>query len=377
MKKLRILVFASSRADYSLLKWILIKKNTGISFDFISSSITKNKNHILKTIENDKIRLSNLIKLSSSDTHSDRSSNILKIIRSISNQFEKINYSYLLILGDRYEVFASAIAANNFQIPIIHLSGGLLSLGSQDEYYRHSITKLSTYHFTTSKKSRKRVIQMGEEPSRVFNYGSLGIESIKNTKFINRKIIYKKLGINLLENIILITFHPNTDDGNQNEIDHILLALKKIENTSLVFTPPNFDPGYKDIIFKIKTFVNAKKNAYYLVDLKDTYYLSILKLSKIILGNSSSGFYQAPYLKVPTLNIGNRQMGREGCQSIISIKSSSKEILKYCSMILNKKIKFSFNNFPYGNGNTSKKIISKIKKLPKENKVKNFFNLDF
>ena len=145
----------------------------------------------------------------------------------------------------------------------------------------------------------------------------MGIESIKNTKFINRKIIYKKLGINLLENIILITFHPNTDDGNQNEIDHILLALKKIENTSLVFTPPNFDPGYKDIIFKIKTFVNAK-NAYYLVDLKDTYYLSILKLSKIILGNSSSGFYQAPYLKVPTLNIGNRQMGR-GDVKVLSV----------------------------------------------------------
>ena len=236
------------------------------------------------------------------------------------------HFDYMLILGDRFEVFASAIAANNFLLPIIHLSGGLLSLGSQDEYYRHAITKLSSFHFTTSEMSKKRVIQMGEQPSRVFNYGSLGVEAVKKNKYLSKSQLEHSLGIKILNKCIIVTLHPETVTGHTAEISNLIDALKKIIGVTIIFTSPNFDPGYKNIISEIKKFIKLNKNFHYFNNLNDQEYLSLIKLSNIVLGNSSSGFYQAPILRVPTINIGDRQLGRETCESIISIKSNTKDI---------------------------------------------------
>ena len=375
MTKIKILVFASSRADYSLLQWLFNKQNNLIKFELVISFSKKN-NNFSSSQNNNKVRIVKYIKLLSTFNKIIRYENITKIIKEVSKIFITKKYDYFLVLGDRYEVFAATISANNFQIPIIHLSGGLLSMGSQDEFYRHAITKMAFFHFTTSNQSKKRVIQMGEEPSRVFNYGSLGVESIKSTKLINKKEIQKSRGIVFLNKCILITVHPNTSNSKKKEIDIILTAIKKIDQTTFVFTSPNFDPGYADIIQKIKKFIKFNDNSYYFDDLTHQEYLSIMKLSDIVLGNSSSGFYQAPFMKVPTINIGDRQKGRESCGSIIDTKVSIKDIYSKCIKILFNKNKIDFTNFPYGNGNTSEKIINRIIKLPKYKKIKVFFNLN-
>lgn len=375
MKKIKILVFASSRADYSLLKWLFSKPNNQIKFDLVTSFPEKNKN--FSSIDKDKVKIVKSINLLSTLDEITRYENIIKIIKKVSKTLITNKYNYFLVLGDRYEVFAATIAANNFQTPIIHLSGGLLSLGSQDDFYRHAITKMALLHFTTSNQSKRRVIQMGEEPSRVFNYGSLGVESIKRTKLITKKDIQTSLRIKFQIKCILITVHPNTSNPKKNEIDIILKAINKIDQTTFVFTSPNFDPGYIDIIKKIKKFVKSNNNSYYFDDLTHQEYLSIMKLSDIVLGNSSSGFYQAPFMKVPTINIGDRQKGRESCDSIIDAKISIKDIYSKCIKVLFNNNKIDFRNFPYGDGNTSKRIIDRIIKLPKFKKIKNFFNINF
>ena len=376
MINLKILVFCSSRADYSLIKWLLKVKNSNIKFSLIISSNQKNKKSLTENIKKDEIQIYKLINLSSGDSNLTRSNNISIIINNLAKIIKSNHFDYMLILGDRFEVFASAIAANNFLLPIIHLSGGLLSLGSQDEYYRHAITKLSSFHFTTSEMSKKRVIQMGEQPSRVFNYGSLGVEAVKKNKYLSKSQLEHSLGIKILNKCIIVTLHPETVTGHTAEISNLIDALKKIIGVTIIFTSPNFDPGYKNIISEIKKFIKLNKNFHYFNNLNDQEYLSLIKLSNIVLGNSSSGFYQAPILRVPTINIGDRQLGRETCESIISIKSNTKDIYNNCKLILDDKKEISFKNFPYGRGNTSKKILNRLKKLPK-NKLKNFFDINF
>ncbi len=375
MKKIKILVFTSSRADFSLLKYILLSKHQSIKFHLVISSPTNSKKQMINKVNSENIKIYESIIIKNPSNNNCRLKNINFILQKMGGIFERHKFDFFLGLGDRYETFAAVISANNFQIPIIHLSGGLLSFGSHDEFYRHAITKLATFHFTTSENSRKRVIQMGESPKRVFNYGSLGVEATKKFKFFSKSQIQKRFNFKLNKICILVTVHPNTSDSKIKEVDPILKALKKLNDVSIIFTSPNNDPGFKYIVFKLKKFISMHKNSHYLDKISDEEYLSILKFSNLVLGNSSSGIYQAPYLGVPTLNIGNRQEGRESPKSVINSKISENDIYIKCISILNKNIQVNFKNFPYGKGNTSEKIIKKIASLHRANYIKKFYDL--
>ena len=281
----------------------------------------------------------------------------------------------------RYEIFSFAVSCLFLNIPIAHIFGGELTQGAFDDTIRHSISKMSMFHFVSNEKYRKRVIQLGEDPKRVFNVGGISVDNVLNSKKLNRLDIEKKLNFKFFEKNILVTFHPETLEL-QNTIRNfkiILNSLQKIKNTLFIFTYPNADTNNTDISKMIEKFVyNNTTISISFKNLGRVLYLSILQEVDCILGNSSSGILEAPALKTPTINMGERQSGREMASSIIRCKYNSTSIINSIKKIKSEnflKKLISINN-PYGNGGSSNKIYSIVKKisLPTSNK-KIFFDL--
>ena len=259
------------------------------------------------------------------------------------------------------------IASYFLNIPIAHIHGGESTHASIDEGIRHSITKMSWLHFVATNKYKKRIIQLGENPSKVHNVGSLGVENIKKITLIKKNKLEKLLNIKLNKKNLLITYHPETLNKIKSidSIREILKSLENLQNTFLIFTAPNADSGNYAIKKEIKKFVkkNINKSAFF-DSLGTTNYLSLLKLVNGIVGNSSSGIIEAPSLKVGTINIGDRQKGREMSNSIINCKPIKKEVDKALKLLFsqkfNTKLKKSFNK--YEKNDTSISILQKISK---------------
>ena len=247
------------------------------------------------------------------------------------------------------------------------------------------MTKLSTYHFVGTENFRERVIQMGEEPNRVFNVGDLAISNIKNTKLLSRKQLEKKLNIKLIENLILITYHPVTNEKGRNTfyLKELLKALSKIKNYQLIFTYPNIDSENLSLIRLIDEFIQINDNSYAFKSLGILKYLSLVSLCKTVIGNSSSGLIEVPEFSIPTINIGNRQMGRMQGNTIINCEAKyttiNKSINKALSNEFQEFVKSKGNN-PYSTRNdTVKLIVGHIKKLLKNknfSKSKEFYDLN-
>jgi len=283
----------------------------------------------------------------------------------------------LVVLGDRFEILSASFAALSQNIPIAHIHGGESTFGSIDEAIRHSITKMSTFHFAATKKYKKRIVQMGENPKRVFLVGSLGVERIKKTKLFSKSNLEKKIRFKFGKKNILTTFHPETlvDKTRKNAFKFLLQSLKKIKDTTVIFTLPNADTGSDAIIKMIKNFTKLNKKKYKVFkSMGDKLYLSTMKYSDLVLGNSSSGIIEAPSFKIPTINVGDRQQGRVQAKSIINSKLNQSSISKNIKIALSKKIKI--NNFknPYELKNTSEKIFKILKKTKIRNIVKKKFN---
>jgi len=251
-----------------------------------------------------------------------------------------------------------------------------------DEGIRHCITKLSYLHFTSTEEYRKRVIQLGEDPQRVFNVGALGIDNIKKMKLLTKDEIESKLGIKFKSKNLLITYHPVTlkKDESEKEFKALLNVLKELEDTLLIFTKPNADTEGRKIIKLIEEFVKENGDkAVVFTSLGQLNYLSIMQYVDAVVGNSSSGIIEAPSLKVPTINIGDRQKGRIRAESVIDCKGTEDEIKKAINIIYDenfrKKVKDVKN--PYGDGNSAKRI-KEILKTYKINSIeKSFYNINF
>jgi GDP/UDP-N,N'-diacetylbacillosamine 2-epimerase (hydrolysing) len=286
----------------------------------------------------------------------------------------------LLILGDRFEVFAAATACLVTRTPIGHIHGGETTEGLLDEAFRHSISKMSQIHFVAAEEYKNRVVQLGEHPRNVHLVGGLGVDIIKNLKPHAKEKLENELGVVFRERNLLITFHPVTleDDTSESYMNHLLSALSALEDTTLIFTMPNADTGSKNIFKIIENFVEKNENAYSFISLGSQTYLSLLSYVDAVVGNSSSGLTEAPSLGVGTINIGERQSGRLKAGSVIDCEPTQKDISRAFSVLHSDEYQDGLRSVinPYGEGGASARIVRIIKEVELENiLIKRFYDV--
>ena len=346
LNKIKVCVISTSRADYGLLRNTILKIHfdKDFSLDLLITGSHNNKTfgNSISEIEKDNILFTHI-----SFPKSLTSVNIFKtsFSKKIVEFFDISNPDIILLLGDRLETFLIASIAYIQKIPIAHISGGELTIGSLDDGFRHAITKLSYFHFVSNKKYHKRVLQLGEEKKRIFITGNLASENIRNLKLIGKSQIEKFYNIKLMNKIIIITYHPMTLQKNYTaeDFDQLLIALKHFDNIQYIFTSPNIDKGHELINDKIQSFLSFNKSrGHYIKNLGQLNYFSLIKISNCVIGNSSSGIIEVPMLGKQSINIGDRQKGRIIPSSVISCKPYSKAIIRSINQIYyNKKKNYS------------------------------------
>lgn len=381
MKKIKLAVVTGSRADYGLLSYFLkeAKKHYDLNLIVTGAHLKKDFGNTLDYIQKDKIKISKKIDIKIKDGKGAVANSISIGIKKFNKFFEKSSFDFIILLGDRYEIFSCAISAAIIRIPIIHLHGGEVTTNSYDEYFRHSISIFSQYHFVSAKKYYNRLIQLGNNPKNIFLVGGLGAANIKKIKFLSRKKLKKKLNIDFKTNNIFFIYHPETLEKNYgiNGLINSLDVLSEFKNLNIFISSTNADSQYKKFHMIINKFAKLNKNFKILNTLKHEEYLSLLRHMDGIIGNSSSGILEAPSLKIPTLNIGGRQDGRLRAKSILDCSYHKEEIKLKINKILKFKNNKNLYNNPYDHGDSVKKIISKIKTLKKNiSKNKAFFDLN-
>jgi UDP-N-acetylglucosamine 2-epimerase (non-hydrolysing)/GDP/UDP-N,N'-diacetylbacillosamine 2-epimerase (hydrolysing) len=290
-----------------------------------------------------------------------------KGLMGFAKAYERLRPDILVVLGDRFEILAAVSAAIPFRIPVAHISGGESTEGAIDEPIRHAITKMSHVHFTTTELYRKRVIQMGEDPDNVYSFGAPGIDSIFKLSLMNRERLCETLGIASDKRLGVVTYHPVTleKDTAQLQISEVLKAIEAFSEIFWVFTLPNADTGGRIIIKKIEDFIaEHRQQGKLFSSLGQLVYLSLMKQVDIMVGNSSSGLLEAPSFELPVVNIGDRQRGRVRASNVIDIPDCRENLIKEAirnglSNDFRKSLKGLKN--PYGEGDTSAKIIAKLK----------------
>ncbi len=288
-----------------------------------------------------------------------------------------------VILGDRYEMMAFTIALMNERIPIAHLNGGEVTSGILDEMYRHCITKMSTLHFVNCEVHRKRVIQLGELPERVFNVGDICVDNILNTKILSSSELEKDLDIKIQQaSLVVVTFHPVTMENNSMEqLENMLSVIKEHNSYTYIFTKANSDSEGQNINRRIEEFVHNNLNCKFIDSLGRVKYLSLLNYAILVMGNSSSGIYEVPFFHIPTINIGNRQKDRLHGETVIDCGSEIDEIehafQKSISKEFTDKCKKEENIF--GDGHAAQKIVTIICKVLEKgiSPEKSFYDVDF
>jgi len=380
----KIVILTTSRADYGLLYNLIKlfqknKKKYDLKLIVSGSHLSKKHGFTINEIKKDNLKIYSTIKILKEDKIKNEmiySSN--KIISKFSDNLSKINPKLVIILGDRFEVFGAAYASFILKIPIAHISGGDVTMGAQDDVFRHCITKMSWWHFVSNSVSKKRVIQLGENPNRVFNVGSLGADMISNIKFFTKKYIENKTGIKFVKKNIFITFHPETLSITKTTdmLKEILRAISQFSDINFIFSSSNIDSNGYIINELIIKFVKNNKNAYFYNSFGRNLYLSIIKHVDAVLGNSSSGITEVPLLNKYTINVGDRQQGRYKTKSILDTRCTKKDIVASINYLYNSNYKIKKMYNPYSTKGASNKIFKIIdtKDFP-ENLKKPFYDL--
>ena len=382
----KVCVITGSRAEYGLLKLTIseISKSDELDLQLIvtGSHLSESFGNTFKEIEQDGFRINKKLRILTDD---ESSLGILKSISDSTTQFaeayQELMPDLVLVLGDRYEIFSASYTAYILRIPIAHIHGGEKTEGAYDEAFRHSITKMSRMHFVSTEEYRKRVIQLGESPEFVFNYGAPGVEALKKIKLYTKENLENKINLRLKDKNVLITYHPETlnqDLSPKEQINQLLHAIQDFRDINFIFTKANADSGGITINNQIEEFVNSYPNAYLYSSLGQMNYLSLLPYVDGVIGNSSSGIIEVPSFNIPTINIGRRQEGRISAESVINVSTDSEKIKKAIEEIYEKGFYKDYKNVtnPYDGGETSKKIINEIKKSNCDfGKAKSFYDL--
>lgn len=380
-----IAVVTGTRAEYGLLKPLIraIFKDSDLKLQLLVTGMHLYPEFGLtyKQIEQDGFKIDKKVEDHLlGDTAEDITKAIGTALIGFAEAYKDLMPDVIVLLGDRSEILAAAIAAMIKGIPVAHIHGGETTEGAYDEGIRHAITKMSYLHFTSAEPYRKRVIQLGESPDRVFNVGAIGVDSIKSLSLLDRKELEESIDFKFHEKNALITFHPVTlENGTAGgQFRELLRSLDKLENTALIFTKPNSDKDGRIIIEMIDKYVSDNPSkAVSFKSLGQLRYLSTLQFINAVVGNSSSGIFEAPIFKKPTINIGDRQKGRLMPASIINCTPDEDSI----DIALNKAFDSTFlkkiNNQEniYGNGSATPKILKVLKTFKIEGTKKPFYDL--
>jgi len=371
MNKRKVCVVTGSRAEYGLFYPILskIQESNKLELQLISTSSHHSSEYGLtyKQIENDGFNIVDKIEnLYLTDTKPSIVKSTGLATSLLSDSFDRLQPDVVLLLGDRYETHAAATAAMLMNIPIAHIHGGEITEGAVDEQIRHSITKMSYLHFCATETYRQRVIQMGEDPARVFNSGAPGIDNIINLNLLTKKILEKELSWKFTSKSALFTYHPVTLE--ENDIAHdleVILSILETFSFNILFTYANADAGGRVINQKIEQFCKIQPAKYKVVkSLGQVKYLSAMKYVDLLIGNTSSGIIEAASFKKPVVNIGDRQKGRLRGKNVIDCNFNTlQESIKLAlSSIFRNKIK-NMNNI-YGTGSAADFIVDKLTNEP-------------
>jgi UDP-N-acetyl-D-glucosamine 2-epimerase, UDP-hydrolysing len=378
----KICVVTSTRAEYGLLYWLLkeIEADSELKLQFIVTGMHLSPEFGLtyKEIEKE-FKIDKKIEiLSSSHTSLDICAEMAIVYEKFAPALAELKPDILVLLGDRYEIFGVAGVASIMQIPIAHIHGGETTQGAFDEAFRHSITKMSHIHFAATNEYANRIIQLGEDPSRVFNVGGPGIENIKKLNLLNKDEFEKSIKFKLAKKNILITFHPVTLENSsaREQFNELLNALDELEETNFIFTKANSDTDGDVINKMIDEYVSENpQKAVAFASLGQLRYLSAIKFVDIVLGNSSSGLLEVPSFKKATINIGDRQKGRARASSVIDVRPIKEEILAAIKRAYSKEFEQTLKDTinPYDGGNPSKKMVKILKEIKLDGILKKKF----
>ena len=387
MKK--IAVVTSTRAEYGLLMPVIRSlreyesNKMKIEVVVTGTHLSDEYGHTIDEIHRNDVRVDSIVEIPvGSKDAGDISHNQAIALEKFTALFMEKKYNGIVILGDRYEMLAIAIAAGNTHTPIFHLCGGDTTEGAVDEWIRHSITKMSFLHFPTNEESYKRIIQLGEDPERVFNYGSTSIDNIIKLSNMPKSDALKSIGLEECRYAVC-TYHPVTmDDGNVDELIHNFLeAIKHTPEIEFIVTKSNADQGGAHINELLDASQANITNLHVYTSLGVVRYLSLMKSAEFVLGNSSSGIIETPSFGIPTINIGDRQRGRLQPESIINCstdcesieaaiqKAMDSEFKKICKSVIS----------PYGDGHAAENIASKIVEVVSKDEIdlkKKFYDFE-
>lgn len=385
----KICVVTGTRAEYGLLsrlmRMIKDSQETQLQLIVTNMHLSSKYGNTYKEIENDGFTIDRKVPIIDENSNNDSLSTVMEMSRGLkgyAEAYRDLKPDMLLILGDRYEMLAAATAALIMRIPIAHISGGAISEGAFDDAIRHSITKMSQLHFTETEDYRRRVIQLGEQPDRVFNVGALGVENIKKIPLIGKDEIEKEIDFKIDDNTILVTYHPVTLGKRtaKDDIGDFVSALESFENLRVIFTMPNSDTGSQFIVDAIYEFVAKHSDrAKAFKSLGVVRYLSVMRQVVAVVGNSSSGLVEVPSFGIPTLNIGDRQKGRLAADSVYNCAPDKTSVLNGLDMVLSSAFrqKAAETHNPYEKENTAQKIFDVISTYPLEQlNQKHFYDIN-
>lgn len=378
--RLPICVLTTTRADYGILRPLLFRLEKDSAFELrvavTGTHLSQAYGMTVGEIEVDGIPIDRKISiLSEANNTPEAMSRIMaRTLEGFSAYFESRRPELLIVLGDRFETFAVCAAAANSRVPIAHLHGGETTEGLLDECFRHAITKMSYLHFTSTEPYRKRVIQMGEDPGRVFNVGAMGVENALQVQHVPRDELESYLEFPLYRKpYVVVTFHPVTLEleSVDEQIENLLAAISEREDLNFLITKSNADLGGQHINRILDAFAGTHKNCCVVSSLGMRRYMSVLADAACVLGNSSSGIVEVPSFGIPTINIGNRQRGRIQAGSVINCLPVKEEILRALELAQSKKFRAKAANVvnPYGDGKASERICEIIKNTLSAGKI--------
>jgi GDP/UDP-N,N'-diacetylbacillosamine 2-epimerase (hydrolysing) len=366
----RICVITGTRAEYGLLRWVMqgIKDDPDLTLQVIATGMHLSPEFGLtyQEIERDGFVIDRKVEmLTSSDTPVGIAKSMGLGLIGFADALSELKPDLIVVLGDRFEIFSAVAAALPARIPVAHLHGGELTEGAFDEAIRHSITKMSHFHFVAAEEYRQRVIQLGEQPDRVFLVGGLGIDNIKRLRLLERQELESSLGFTFGRKNLLVTFHPVTLDAvsASEQMEELLAALVKLQDTRLIFTMPNADTGGRALIRRVEQFVEQHPNACAFSSLGQLRYLSCIAQVDAVVGNSSSGLLEVPSFKKGTINIGDRQRGRLQAASVINCEPTRQNIQNALERLYSVEFQASLKLIgnPFGDGGASERVVRIIK----------------
>lgn len=382
----KVCVVTGTRAEFGLLRWLMgeIQCHPQLELQVIATGahLSPEFGSTYREIEEVGFEIDARVEmLLSSDTDTAVIKSMGLGMIGFADAYERLAPDIVVVLGDRFEVFAATSAAMITGVPVAHLHGGETTEGAFDEAIRHSITKMSHLHFVAADEYRQRVIQLGEHPDRVFNFGGMGIDAIKRIKLLSREELEGSLELSFGKRNLMVTFHPVTLEGavsSAAQIGELLAALEGLEDTTLIFTMPNADTGARELSVMIREFAQTHTNAKVYASLGQIRYFSCMAQIDGVIGNSSSGLTEAPSFNIGTVNIGDRQKGRLKANSVIDCEPNCQAIQAALEKLYSTEFQASlaFTSNPYGNGGASEAIVKVLAEYPLENiRKKQFYDL--